>query len=316
MSVVPWLSVIMPTYNGADFVREALDSICAEDDPGVECIVVDDGSSDKTIEIVQSYADQIAIKLVAGRRRGNWVAGTNEGLRTAAGHYACFLHQDDRWLPGRLSEMKALIRSHSECSMFVHSVEFRDAKDRSLGFWTSPLPARQSVKGDWVLDRLIVQDFIAINAPIFERQRALDLKGLDEALWYTADWDFWMRFVAGQQVIYSPRPLGVFRLHGQSQTAQGASNTERFGTQLTTVLERHLAGPRKFDRDVISRARLSAKLNLALATAYGQGKYGPLVCTLLTLFSRGPLYWCRFLRDTRLVERVGSRLRALRHGSL
>lgn len=316
MSIAPWLSVIMPTYNGAEYVREALDSICAQNDPDVECIVVDDGSSDNTIEIVQSYAGRIAIKLIAGRRRGNWVAGTNEGLRTAAGRYACFLHQDDHWLPGRLSEMKTLIREHQGCSMFVHAVEFRDSKDRPLGHWTSPLPAGRSVDGDLVLDRLIVQDFMAINAPVFDRQRALDLEGLDESLWYTADWDFWMRFVAGQQVIYSPRPLGVFRLHGQSQTAQGAINTERFGTQLTTVLERHLAGPRKFDRDVISRARLSAKFNLALATAYGQGMYRPLLRALLTLFLRGPLYWYRFLRDTRLVERVGSRLRALSHGSL
>ncbi len=103
----PWLSVVMPVYNGAEYVTQALESVARESvgtqrAGDLEVIVVDDGSGDATPDIVARYAERLRLTLVRREHGGSWTASTNLGLRMAAGRYACILHQDDYWLPGRL----------------------------------------------------------------------------------------------------------------------------------------------------------------------------------------------------------------------
>lgn len=96
----PWLSVIIPTYNGSKYLAAALNSVVVQEESGLECVVIDDGSTDDTLAIVESYQDKLNIKLITKGRQGNWVANTNHALTEATGKYACFLHQDDLWLQG------------------------------------------------------------------------------------------------------------------------------------------------------------------------------------------------------------------------
>src|ERR1700737_3489848 len=95
----------MPTYNGERFIAAALDSVRDQDNNGIELVIVDDGSTDQTLDLVRGYADILPIRLITPGRLGNWVAATNLGLREAKGDWACFLHQDDLWLPGRLERL-------------------------------------------------------------------------------------------------------------------------------------------------------------------------------------------------------------------
>ena len=98
----PWLSVLMPTYNGEVHLTYALNSIIAQKDPNMECIVVDDGSTDATFSILNTYQDKLSITILQHKRQGNWVASTNYALSFARGKYVCFLHQDDFWFKNRL----------------------------------------------------------------------------------------------------------------------------------------------------------------------------------------------------------------------
>ncbi|MEM7592684.1 MAG: glycosyltransferase family 2 protein, partial [Cyanobacteria bacterium P01_A01_bin.83] len=102
MSKQPWLSVIIPTYNGSKYLAAALNSIVVQQEQDLECVVIDDGSTDNTLEIVEQYQQKLKIKLITKARQGNWVASTNQALKVANGVHACFLHQDDLWLEGRL----------------------------------------------------------------------------------------------------------------------------------------------------------------------------------------------------------------------
>src|SRR5437868_204922 len=117
----PWLSVIIPSFNGERYIAAALDSVVAQHDDGVECVVVDDGSGDATTRIVSSYSPTLPIRLLQRPHLGNWVASSNHGLELAAGQYACFLHQDDLWLANRLKLMKPLILEHPACALYLHS---------------------------------------------------------------------------------------------------------------------------------------------------------------------------------------------------
>src|SRR5712672_1230348 len=106
----PWLSVVMPTYNGGAYLAAALESIRGQQSGGeFEVIAVDDGSEDGTVAILEEYSSRLPLRIVRRARGGNWVASTNHGLSIARGEYACLLHQDDLWMDGRLQAVRAAL---------------------------------------------------------------------------------------------------------------------------------------------------------------------------------------------------------------
>ena len=136
----PWLSILTPTYNGERYLASALKSIIAQEDPNIECIIVDDGSTDATLSILNDYKNKLPLKLIQRERVGNWVTNTNYALSVASGEYVCFLHQDDLWLRGRLETMKNLIEQFPKTNIFLHPSYFIDDKGKRLGIWRCPLP--------------------------------------------------------------------------------------------------------------------------------------------------------------------------------
>lgn len=306
----PWLSVIVPTYDGEAFIADALESVRAEAAEGVEVIVVDDGSRDRTLEIVRGFEGTLNLRVVPHAPARNWVATSNVGLRAAAGRYACFLHQDDRWLPGRARELQRALARHPLAHLMFHPAVFLDPDGRRAGRWGCPLRAGP-VTGDELMTHLLVQNFIAVSSPIFDRRRALQTGGLDESLWYTADWDLWLRLGA-DGAVYVDRPLAGFRLHAGSQTIARARTDSEFLAQMTTVLERHLAawggaGPSR--ARVARLARFSAKVNVALSAMARGGDSRGIRTLLWEFLALGPRGWLGYLRDSRLVERVVPRFR-------
>ncbi len=99
----------MPTYNGSRYVGHALESVRDQQAEGIEVLIVDDGSSDATLDIVRTFEGSLSIRRIPHDPGGNWVRASNAGLREARGRHACFLHQDDLWLPGRLSILRRAI---------------------------------------------------------------------------------------------------------------------------------------------------------------------------------------------------------------
>ena len=95
----------MPTYNGEQFLGAALESVRNQHDDGIELVIVDDGSTDHTLDIVRDFAGLLPIRLITPGRLGNWVAVTNLGLRESpSANWACFLHQDDLLASGQAQE--------------------------------------------------------------------------------------------------------------------------------------------------------------------------------------------------------------------
>src|SRR5580698_8174191 len=119
----PLLSIVIPTYNGERFISAALASVQAQDHQGIELIIVDDGSSDRTLDIVRDFAKALPLRLITPERMGNWVAITNLGLREAKGDWACFLHQDDLWLPGRMARLWPEMET-AEGPLILHNAKF------------------------------------------------------------------------------------------------------------------------------------------------------------------------------------------------
>lgn len=307
----PWLSVIMPTYNGADYVSAALESIAIQQDKDIEVIVLDDGSTDRTVSIIKTYVHRFSLRIVEGKHTGNWVTNTNIGLSLAQGEYISCLHQDDFWLAGRLKTLRPLLAATPSVSMALHPSWYVDGQGRRLGLWRCPLShAQQPLNSAMVIEHLLVQNFISMPAPIFKRERAIAVGGMDESLWYTADWDLWLKLASIGEVLYVSNPLSCFRVHPCSQTAKSTGKTD-FRGQLETVLQRHLSPweARHPDRQIIGKvARFSVELNVAMASHYQGSDSLPLGKLFIHWLLLGPRGWYMFVRDSRIVERIMARL--------
>lgn len=308
----PWLSIIIPTYNGEQFLARALTSIAEQEERDFECIIVDDGSTDSTIQIATTFTDKIPIILQHIQPTGNWAANSNLALANATGEYACFLHQDDYWLTNRLKKIRELIRQYPEAEMLLSPAIFVNLQGNFVGFWHCPLPKRTGpVDRKLLKQRLLIQNFIAIPSPVFRRATALKHGGLDESLWYTADWDFWLK-LADHETIYFPKPLAAFRIHSHSQTVQRSFDISGFKKQMETVLMKHLnylavQGP---SLERIKRVALfSIQVNTALAARI-HGAKNSFYALLASFAKLGPVGWCQYLRDSRITDRITARLRA------
>ncbi len=304
---MPWLSVLVPTYNGERYLRAALDSICAQGDSDVEVIAVDDGSSDSTVEILTSYDDRLAMTVVKGARIGSWVVGTNAALAHARGEWASVLHQDDAWLPGRLAAVRAA--TAPGVALVVHDARFVDDAGKSVGTWRVPLPPGTS-RGALLARRLAVQNSLSVPAVTFRVDDARDVGGFDDALWYTADWQMWLALAKRGDVHRIATPLACYRVHSGALTATATGDPDEMRAQLRAPLESHLLTVAD-DAERARQERLgtwSAEVNVALAQAFHRGRpewrrLGRAARALR------PADWPEYVVASRLPERVSSRVR-------
>ena len=308
----PWLSVLMPVYNGEAYIASALDSIAVQGDNDIECIVVDGDSADGTLAVVKSYQDKLRLQILHRERTTNWVMKTNHALSSARGEYVCFLHHDDLWLNNRLDVMRQLIEKFSEVALFLHPSYYINSRGRTLGLWSCPLPvAPKVIPSALMIENLLIQNFVSILGPIFKRDIAINVGGMDESLWYTADWDFWLKMAASGQAVYHPKPLSCFRIHPHSQTIRRSARSGEFREQLEIVANKHLTqwNAATGKKQLIKRiAAFSIDVNISLAGA-AHGSNISFVGLLFSFASLGPAGWYHYLKSSRIWERVTARIR-------
>lgn len=180
------ISVIIPAYNVAAFVREAVDSALAQTYRDIEVIVVDDGSTDGSADALRDLDD--ARLRVIREDHGGSAAARNAGLRLATGELVAFLDADDRWAPRNLERQSVFLESHPEVDMtFGHSL-LVDEQGRSLGFKSS------SRSGAVSLSQLLRANEIGNGSCLLLRREVLDRAGwFDPKLAACVDIDVWLR---------------------------------------------------------------------------------------------------------------------------
>jgi glycosyl transferase family 2 len=205
---VPAVSVITPAFNAAGFIRDTLDSIRAQTFDDWELLVIDDGSSDATVEIVEEYRERDRrIKLLRQENRGP-SAARNEGMRNASGTFVTFLDSDDTWEPEYLASQLDVFRLYPDTDLVTGVARYRGgSRDRR--------PMRPFTPGHPVLSLrdIIADDTAVFIMTIFRRTVFEAIGGMDEAQWRSEDYDFWLRAaVAGFVFRRNSRPLGRYRV--------------------------------------------------------------------------------------------------------
>ena len=315
MTEKPFLSVVMPVHNGVDWIEATLESLAAEATADIEVIVLDSSPSGETADIVQQFLGRLPVRLLRRPDLGPWQIKTNLGVEMANADYVCMLHQDDLWLPGRVNAIRRWVVKTPEAVLHLAPSVYVDRNGRGMGQWQCPLPPERVLDEELVLERLLIQNFVSVPAPVMQRKAWLDCGGMDEKLWYTADWDLWLNLGAAGPVIYHDEITTAFRIHGNSLTVSGSRDGREFRQQMQTVLDRHLDRvPQSRRRAIEHAARASINVNVLLAAAAG-GSSRSLLGAAANVVSLGPAGIRRYLRDSRLRERVLSRLRAKAAGA-
>ncbi|MGA0332417.1 MAG: glycosyltransferase family 2 protein, partial [Kiritimatiellia bacterium] len=234
-------SVILPVHQGERYLEEALESLRAqpaEFRKHLEVIAVDDGSTDRSPEILQAWKQELRVTLHSRQGGSNWMSATNDGLKLAQGTWISFLHQDDLWDPQRLPDLDQAIRENPEVRFFCHPVQLIGPSGKRFGTWNPPLKCGNALEVSSVMPRLVTQNPLGIPAPCFHRSLLEAENGLREDLWFLADWDFWLRLLSkSRKLLCLPDALASFRIHPESQTMTRSHQEAELRTQFGEIHE-------------------------------------------------------------------------------
>ncbi|WP_145958976.1 glycosyltransferase [Sphingobium sp. SCG-1] len=305
----PWLTVVMPVHAGEGFLAATLDSLVAQFDDGIEIILIDSSPDEVCLEIGRRYAHKLHIQLIRRPDIKPWTEKTNVGVSQARSDHIVMLHQDDLWLPGRVKSMRQWISAAPGAAVQFAPTAIIAEDGRRVGAWRCPLEAGPIDTGT-ICSRLIVQNFVSVPAPLFRRDAFIGVGGMDNSLWYTADWDLWLKLAQHGPVIYNPEVTAAFRVHGKSLTMSGSRNLADFVDQMEIVVKRY-ASKSCYETSPATHAMADASIaiNAVLASA-AAGKAEGVFSAIRSFLSLRPVSMLRYLHYSRLLERVLSRVRA------
>jgi glycosyltransferase involved in cell wall biosynthesis len=222
MSVPPKISVVIPCYNATPYIAATIQSALAQDWPDLELVVVDDGSSDGSAELVQRLFP--AVTLIRQSNQGV-AAARNNGIAHAQGEWIAFLDADDIWLPGKLHAQWAALQAAPGTRMAYTAWQV----------WSSTEPAPQSAylaqinaeSGNtarwagatgWVYPQLLLDCVVWTSTVLAHKSVFAEAGVFDPALRIGEDYDLWLRASRITPILRVPRPLALYRMHPNSIT--------------------------------------------------------------------------------------------------
>ena len=204
------VSVIIPNYNYAQYIREAVDSVLAQTYPSIEIVVVDDGSKDDSREIIESYGDKI--KAIFQKNQGV-SAARNNGVATSSGKFVAFLDADDVWLPEKLERQIARFDADEKIA-FVHcSMTLVSSGGEILG------EESDGQEGSVADEFLRFERGVVIGAAstgVVLRKVFDEIGGFDKRQSTAADWDFAYRIATKYKIGFVAESLVRYRMHGSN----------------------------------------------------------------------------------------------------
>ena len=226
------VSVIIPAYNGDRYIEEAISSILAQTYTDYEIIVVDDGSTDNTQQIIQQYGDRVKYFTQANQ---GVAASRNLGLTKAQGEYIAFLDQDDVFLPHKLASQVALFEQDSSLGIVNSGWQIVDRD----GVFQSAVEPWQQIS-DLNTANLIIWKPVFLGAMLFKRSWLEQTSGFNTSLEQTPDVDLVIRLAGiGCPADWVKETTVKYRQH----EANASKNTLLQAQELDQILERFFAQP-------------------------------------------------------------------------
>lgn len=213
MSVtLPLVSVVIPSFQQGRFIRSTLESVLTQDYPHLECLVMDGGSTDGTVEILKGYGDRISW---VSETDGGQAAAVNKGWARSRGEILGWLNSDDRYTPGAVRRAVDHLVSHPETDAVYGEGLLETPEGQPLGSYSTAHPMTLGT----------LREHCLINQPtVFLRRAAVErLGGLRESLSMVLDYDLWLRLLrSGARMDPLPDVQAVNLMYPETKTARFA----------------------------------------------------------------------------------------------
>jgi glycosyltransferase involved in cell wall biosynthesis len=197
--------VIIPTYNRERFLGLAIQSVLDQTYANFEIIIVDDGSTDNTAEILKQYAGDDRVRCFAQPNQGQSVA-RNHGLQWADGEFICFLDSDNLWEPDKLRQQVLLFADNP-------SVDIIYGNSLTIDENGTVLDARPVTRHSGIIYRqLLLDNFVSFNTAMFKRYCYEELGGPESSIRVADDYDLWLRYSVKFTFLHVPIIFARYRV--------------------------------------------------------------------------------------------------------
>lgn len=243
----PVVSILTPAFNSAAFIAETVESALQQSWSDFELLIVDDGSTDGTLDVVRTAArGDSRVKCLSGPHAGP-AAARNVGLQHASGRFIALLDSDDVWDSRFLSEQLSLLDQHPDISIVSANVVSRGGPHDGTPFW----PITSGTHELRTHEPIAHEDAVSVFA-VFRREVVEHIGGFDTAFTGNEDYEFWLRAInAGFRVLQNRALLGRYRRRPGSVS----SDDLRMLNGIIAVLEAagRMRGRLEVDRPLINR---------------------------------------------------------------
>jgi len=213
MSDTPLASIIIPVYNQAEYVAEAVRSALAQDWPNFEVLIIDDASTDNTPEVISAFAKDERISIFRNDRNLDCVRTFNRGISLSKGEYFGILAADDTWEPEFLEKCVNALERHHEAGFAYTRLNLIESQGRKRPRFKDRIVHRADHFGDEFSNIIRQLNPIPHHATVV-RKVCLEEVGLyDEELTTTHDWDLWLRLSRKFPVVFINEYLANYRVH-------------------------------------------------------------------------------------------------------
>lgn len=236
MEINTIISIIMPAFNAQYTISEAIDSVIKQDFIKWELIIIDDGSIDDTINIVNIYLKRDKrIKLISLETNNGLPNARNKGISMATGKYVTFLDSDDLWLPNKLTLQYFFHQKNPEIKISHTAYQMFS----SIGITKKPIREYFSFlhpKKRKLIPLLYKRNFVGILTVMVEKDLLLTVGSFDNNLWTMEDHDLWIRIAKTNQVFgFINKDLGLYRI-----SSNGISNKiGKYKRAYKTLIDKH-----------------------------------------------------------------------------
>nr|BAP91647.1 glycosyl transferase family 2 [Phormidium sp. KS] len=209
---MPPISVIIPAYNSERTIQATIESVLQQTFSDFELIIVDDGSTDKTLEIVSSFKDA-RIKVFSYSNAGGAVS-RNRGFSHSSGEFIAFLDADDLWTPDKLELQLKALQDNPEAAV---AYSWLDAIDEAGKFLRE---GNHRMENGNIFAKLFLIPFVESGSnPLIRRQAFIDVGGFDESLTASQDYDLYLRLAARYNFVVVPSAQVLYRISSNSMSA-------------------------------------------------------------------------------------------------
>jgi glycosyltransferase involved in cell wall biosynthesis len=206
---LPLVSIITPSYNQTQFLERTIQSVLDQDYPYIEYIIVDGGSTDGSLEIIQKHQARLAW-WVSEQDKGQTDA-INKGFNRARGDILAWLNSDDTYNPGAVGAAVKYLIDHPETAMVYAECNFIDEQDRVIGKFNAAQTDLRRLREGYV--------HIPQQTMFFRAKYWKELGPLDPSFYFAMDYDLWTRIAAHAPIKYLPgKTWANFRIHTTSKT--------------------------------------------------------------------------------------------------